>query len=155
MSVTTTGAAIMKKSWILAGCVPILGLHPFTAYADDAIQHCSMATLHGTYAFASTGSDAGTAFSTSGMESYDGQGNIKYTQRWHEGGVTYTYNGTGKILSITPNCVGTAMYDGNAAVVYTYFVAPDGNRFYSNHAGPNLIEDSGHEDRTSLALLVQ
>ncbi len=146
----------MKKSWILAGCcASIFGLNAFTAYADDETQHCSLATLHGTYAFAGTGTDVGTPFSTSGMESYDGQGNIKYTQLWHEGGVTYTYNGTGKILSITPNCIAKTMYDGNAAVVYTLFVAPDGSRFYVNHAGPNLIETAGHEDRISLALLVQ
>ena len=144
----------MKKSWILGGCASIFGLHGLIAYADEAPQHCALATIHGTYAFESTGTDGGVPFSTSGMESYDGQGNIKYTQLWHEGGVTYTYNSTGKILSMTPNCIAKAIYDGNTAIVYTYFVAPDGTRFYYNHAGSNLIENSGREDRISLALLV-
>jgi hypothetical protein len=144
----------MHKFWIIPwGFASIFGLYTLTAYADDAPQHCALSSIHGTYAFESTGTDAGVPFSTSGMESYDGQGNIKYTQLWHEGGVTYTYNGTGKI-SITPNCVAKAIYDGNTAIVYTYFVAPDGTRFYYNHAGANLIENSNREERISFALLV-
>jgi hypothetical protein len=145
----------MKKSWVLVGCAPIFGLQALIAYAADAPQHCALASMHGTYAFESTGTDGGVPLSTSGMESYDGQGNIKYTQLWHEGGVTCTYNRTGKILSITPNCIAKAIYDGNTAIVYTYFVAPDGTRFYYNHAGANLIENSNREERISFALLVQ
>ena len=124
------------------------------AFADDP-QHCSMSTLHGTYAFAGTGTDSGAPYSTSGMESYDGQGNIKYTQLWHEGGVTYTYNGTGKILSITANCTAKVIYDGNAVNVWTFFVAPDGGNIYYNNNNPGgLIESGGHEDRIALALFV-
>ena len=136
-------------------CALVLIPSSTAVFADDAPQHCTLATLHGTYGFASTGTDAGTPFSTSGMESYDGQGNIKYTQLWHESGVVYTYNGTGKIISMTANCIAHVVYDGNTANVWTFFVAPDGSRFYVNNNKPGgFVENSGHEDRISFALLV-
>jgi YD repeat-containing protein len=112
-----------------------------------------LATLRGTYAFAGVGYDSTFPFSTSGMESYDGQGHLKYTQLWHEG-TTFTYNGTGKVLSITTNCVATVIYDGDTTHVWTYFVAPDGSHFYYNNNIDNGLESAGHEDRISLALLV-
>src|SRR3974390_2395909 len=87
------------------------------AFADDAPQHCSLATLNGTYGFAGTGSNSGEPYSTSGMESYDGHGNIKYNQLWHEAGGTPPYNGTGKILSISANCIAQVIYDGNTSNV--------------------------------------
>jgi hypothetical protein len=140
------------KCAILAGCILISTA--VTAFADES-QHCSMAAIRGTYAFAGTGIDWGVPYSTSGMESYDGQGNIKYTQLWHEGGVAYTYNGTGKILSLTPNCVAKVMYDGDTTNIWTFFVAPDGSGFYYNNNKPGgQVESGGHEDRISLAQLV-
>src|SRR3974377_379051 len=74
------GAAMNRK--ILLTCILISTALP--AFADDS-QHCSMATLRGTYGFAGTGTDWSVPYSTSGMESYDGQGNIKYTQLWQIG----------------------------------------------------------------------
>ena len=143
----------MKR--ILSACVLIVSTAALPAFADDSPQHCSMATLHGTYAFAGTGTAAGTPYSTSGMESYDGDGNIKYTQLWHEGGVTYTYNGTGKILSITANCTAKVIYDGDAVNVWTFFVAPDGSGMYYNNNNPgSFVVSGGHEDRIAHALFV-
>jgi hypothetical protein len=123
-----------------------------TALADEP-QHCTLASLRGTYAFAGVGYDSGFPFSTSGMESYDGQGNLKYTQLWHEG-TTFTYNGTGKVIAMTANCIATVIYDGDTTHQWTYFVAPDGTRFYYNNNIPNGLESGGHEDRISFALLV-
>ena len=72
-----------------------------------------------------------------------------------EGGVTYTYNSTAKITSITANCVAKVVYDGNTANVWTFFVAPDGTRFYYNNNNPGgFVENSGREDRISPGLLV-
>ena len=139
----------MKRTILLA-CILVSTAVP--ALADE---HCSMATIRGSYAFAGTGTDWGVPYSTSGMESYDGQGNLKYTQLWHEGGVTYTYNGTGKVLSIAPNCVAKVIYDGDTTNVWTYFVAPDGSHFYYNNNNPGgQVESGGHEDRIALAQLV-
>jgi hypothetical protein len=144
------GAAMSRR--ILLTCILISTALP--AFADDS-QHCSMATLRGTYGFAGTGTDWGVPYSTSGMESYDGEGNIKYTQLWHEGGITYTYNGTGKITSITANCVAKVVYDGDTSNVWTFFVAPDGSRSYYNNNKPGgQVVSGGHEDRMSYALLV-
>jgi hypothetical protein len=143
-------------------CVLIVSSTALPAFADDSPQHCSMATLHGTYAFAGTGTVTpgpgavdGTPYSTSGMESYDGEGNIKYTQLWHQDGYTSTFNGTGKILSITANCIATVIYDGNVVNVWTFFVAPDGSSIYYNNNNPgSRIVSGGHEDRISHALFV-
>ena len=130
----------------------VLMLFASSALAEDG--HCSLATLRGTYGFATTGTDSSVPFSTSGMESYDGLGNIKYTQLWHEGGVDYTYNGTGKIVSITSNCIAKVVYDGNTSHVWTYFVAPDGTGFYSNNnQSGGYVESAGFERRMTYTLL--
>jgi hypothetical protein len=143
----------MKKSLTLIGCMFAFGLGPLTAFADDATS-CSLATLHGTYAFGYWATDSGVPYSTSGMESYDGQGHIKYTQLWNEAGINYTYNGTGT-YTITANCIATTIYDGATAHPWTYFVAPDGSVFYFNRNFSTGPVNGGHEDRISRSLLVK
>ena len=137
---------------ILSACVLIFSSTALPVFADDSPKHCSVATLHDTYGFADTGMNGPDPYSTSGMESYDGEGNIKYTQLWHQNGVTKNYNGAGKI-TITADCIANALYDpGNT---WTYFVAPDGSRFYYYNNNPGtLIQAAGHEDRISRALLL-
>jgi hypothetical protein len=137
----------MKKSWILAGCVSILGLSAPPVFADETT--CSLETLHGTYAFAGPGTDYGVPYTTSGRETYDGQGHIKYFQLWDEAGVTYTFTGTGT-YTMTADCVATATYGTSH---WTYFVAPDGHTFYLNNNNNFGIMSAGHEDRISRALL--
>jgi hypothetical protein len=90
-----------------SACLSLLGLTSLSAFADDG--HCSLATLHGTYAFAGPGTDYGVPYTTSGRETYDGQGHIKYFQLWDEAGVTYTFTGTGT-YTMTADCVATATY---------------------------------------------
>ncbi|MBV8143694.1 MAG: hypothetical protein JO184_01715 [Gammaproteobacteria bacterium] len=141
----------MKRT-IISSCILLSIVLP--VFADEP-QHCALAAMRGTYAFAGTGTNSGVPYSTSGMESYDGQGNLKYTQLWHEGGMTYTYNGTGKVTSITANCIAKVVYDGDTTNIWTFFVAPDGSRFYYNNNRPGgQVESGGHEDRISYALLV-
>jgi hypothetical protein len=140
----------MKKSWSLAGCVSIFGLSALPVFADEGPTTCSLATLHGTYAFAGPGTDNGVPYTTSGREIYDGQGHIKYFQLWDEAGVTYTFTGTGT-YTMTDDCVAAATYGTNNH--WTYFVAPDGDTFYFNNNNNTGIMSAGHEDRISRALL--
>lgn len=140
----------MRKSLISAASISILGLSALPAFADDAPTACSLATLHGTYAFAGTGTDNGSAFTTSGRETYDGAGHIKYFQLWDEAGITYTYTGTGS-YTMTSDCVATATYGIHSH--FTYFVAPDGSAFYYNNNNNTGIMTAGREERISRVLL--
>jgi len=140
----------MKKSLILTTCMSILGLNVLPAFGDEQPVHCSLATLHGTYAFAGTGTYNGDPYSTSGRETYDGKGHIKYFQLWDEAGVTYTYTGTGT-YTLTSDCVATASYGVNST--FTYFVAPDGHIFFYNNNNNTGNMSAGHEERISWELL--
>ncbi len=122
----TGDSKLTRKSFRLAACVSILVVSALPALADDTSIPCSLATLHGTYAFAGPGTDGAIAFTTSGRETYDGQGHIRYFQLWDEAGVTYTYTGTGT-YTMTSDCVATATYGVHSH--FTYFVAPDGSTF--------------------------
>jgi hypothetical protein len=145
----------MRKSLVLATCVSILGLSALPAFADDAPTTCSLATLHGTLAWGATGTSRYTGpYSNSGMESYDGHGNLKYYELQSDGITKNTFIGTGT-YTITSNCIATVIYDGDAAHPWTYFVAPDGSVYYYNN---NLLTGrvgGGRVDRISRALLVQ
>jgi hypothetical protein len=143
----------MRKLSILSASVLVLGLGgAHLAVAEDTPITCSAATLHGTYAFAGAGTDSGVPYTTSGRETYDGAGHIKYYQLWDEAGVTYTYTGTGT-YTMSPDCVATAIYGGNAARRWTYFTGPEGSVFYYNNNVNGGVESAGHEDRVSRALL--
>jgi hypothetical protein len=128
-------------------CLLLLGLTPLSAFADD--QHCSLATLHGTYAFAGAGTYYGDPYTSSGRETYDGQGHIKFFQLWDQDFTTTTYTGTGT-YTMTADCVATATY---GTLHWTYFVAPDGGTFYYNNNNNTGNMAAGHEDRISRALL--
>ena len=81
----------MKKSLIMAACMSALGFSAASVFAaDNTLPTCSLATLHGTYGFSGTGTDGGTPYTTSGRETYDGNGHIHYYQLWDEAGVTST-----------------------------------------------------------------
>jgi hypothetical protein len=145
----------MKELSILSASVLVLGLGgaPLT-FADDTPNTCSVATLRGTYAFSGVGTDSGVPYTTSGRETYDGAGHIKYYQLWEEGGATYTYTGTGT-YTMSADCVATAIYGGNTARRWTFFTGPEGSVIYYNNntTGNSGIESAGHEDRVSRTLL--
>ncbi len=143
----------MRKSLILAACASILGLSALPVFADDAPTTCSLATLHGTMAWGGAAEKNGVPYSGSGMESYDGQGHLKYYTLHSDGYTQNTFIGTGT-YTITSNCIATVIYDGDAANPWTYFVAPDGSVFYYNNNLGHGAVGGGQENRISRALLV-
>ena len=144
----------MKQIFILSACISLFGLSAGSVFADDTPSVCSLATLHGTMGWSGIGQKNGVPYSGSGMESYDGHGNIKY-YTLHSDGITQSkYIGTGT-YTITSNCIATVIYDGDVAQPWTYFVAPDGSVFYYNNNSGNGGIGAGQENRISRALLVQ
>ena len=140
---------MLKKSLATTGIAVVLSLWATSVFADGA-SSCTLATLHGTYAFSGTGTDYGVPYSTSGRETYDGRGHIHYYQLWDEGGVSSPYEGTGT-YTMDADCVAHATYGPNNH--WTYFVAPDGSVFYYNNNNNTGVMSGGHEDRISFALL--
>lgn len=132
----------------------VLGLSAAPAWSD-APQTCSLASLKGTMAWSGvTTRPGGVQKSSSGMESYDGVGHMKYFQLQSDGITQSKFSGTGT-YTITQGCIATVVYDGDTANPWTYFVAPDGSTyFYNNNLGFGAIS-AGHVDRISRALLVQ
>lgn len=148
----------MAKSLALAACastlVCTLALGAAPTLADVPQTTCSLATLRGTYAFAGTSIKAQVWYGTSGMESYDGHGNLKYYELQSDGVTQNTWTGTGT-YTISANCIATVIYDNDVSDRWTYFVAPDGGVFYyNNNLGFGKVS-AGHEDRISKALLIQ
>jgi len=143
----------MNKSLATIACISAIGFGVSSALAD-APTSCSLATLHGTYAFAGVAEKAGVPHSSSGMEAYDGQGHSKYYELWSDGYTQHKWVGTGT-YTITANCIATVIYDGDSTDVWTYFVAPDGSGFYfNNNLGLGAV-GAGQENRISRALLIQ
>jgi hypothetical protein len=93
-------------------------------------------------------------YSSSGMESYDGHGHMKYYELQSDGITSHVWTGTGT-YTITPNCIATIIYDGDVADPWTYFVAPDGSAYYYNNNLNSGHIGGGHVDRISRALLVK
>ena len=139
------------KKWLAltAGIAALSVLRANPAVADSAAT-CTLATLHGTYAFSGTGTDGAVPYSTSGRETYDGNGHIHYYQLWDEAGVTTTYEGGGT-YTMEAGCVAHASY--GPANHWTYFVATDGHAFYYNNNNNTGLVSAGHEDRIAFSLL--
>ena len=136
----------MKISMVLAG---LLLLPAAMAMAEEA-PTCSLATLRGTYAFSSSGTDGGLAYTTSGRETYDGNGHIHYYQLWDEAGVSTPFEGTAT-YTVDANCIAHATYGPTNH--WTYFVAPDGRIFFWNNNNNTGLMSAGQEERISFALL--
>jgi len=147
----------MNKSLILVAGMSILGLASLSAPAEAAPTSCSLWTLHGTLAWGGppgVNANSGQPFANSGMESYDGKGNLKYYELQSDGYLKQKFVGTGT-YTITSNCIATVIYDGDIANPYTYFVAPDGSAYYyNNNLGLGRVS-GGRVDRISTALLIK
>jgi hypothetical protein len=142
----------MRTSLALGAFLGALYFSPIVAIADTPTT-CSLATMRGTMAFAGTGEKGGVPYSVSGMESYDGQGHLKYYELYSDGVTQHKWIGTGT-YTITTNCIATVIYDGDVADAWTFFVAPDCSIFYyNNNLGYGNVS-GGHEERISKALLI-
>lgn len=143
----------MNKTLIVSACASILLLGPFAAFADDAPTTCSLATLHGTMAYANVSWSGGVPSAGSAMESYDGMGHFKYHEVDSDGYTTQTYDYHGT-YTITANCIASVIYY-EGGPVWRYFVAPDGSAYYWVNAQNAGRVSANHADRISRALLVQ
>jgi hypothetical protein len=142
----------MKKFMALATCLCMAGFGAASVFAED-YGVCSLATMHGTYAWGGTSVKNLVWSGSSGMESYDGLGHLKYYELQSDGITQSTYAGTGT-YTITANCIATIIYDGDATDRWTFFVAPDGGTFYyNNNLGFGRVS-GGQENRISRTLLV-
>lgn len=117
----------MKCSILAAGAAALL-LAAASGQAEFAKSTCSLATLKGTLAWSGiTQHLNGTPTAGSGFEYYDGKGHLKYYEQYSDGKTSAVYSGTGT-YTLGANCIATVVYDG--VQPWTYFVAPDGSRYY-------------------------
>ena len=145
----------MNRSSMSIAAALVLALSTHPAFAQSAPNRCSLDSLRGTYGWfvVATNIYAGP-YSASGMESYDGQGNMKGYQLSSDGVTqsTVTYTAT---YTITRNCIATVIYEGDTANPFTAFVAPDGSSFFwNNNFGFGGISGAKAE-RTTTALLIR
>lgn len=145
----------MNRSSLSTAAALVLGLIAFPATAQSSPFVCSVASLRGTYAWfvAATNIYSGP-YSASGMESFDGLGNMKGYQLSSDGvtQTTTTYTAT---YSITANCIATIIYQGDFENPFTAFVAPSGDAFYwNNNFGFGGIS-AAKAERTTRALLIR
>ena len=143
----------MKKLAALGILTVTVALHTTSVFAGSPAG-CSLATLHGTYAWGGASIKNQVWSGSSGMESYDGQGHLKYFELQSDGVTQYRWTGTGT-YTITANCIATVLYDGDTTDQWTYFVAPHGGVFYYNNNLGLGRAGGGQEDRISWTLLVQ
>ena len=145
----------MNKPFILIAATLLLGLNMISAAAQSSPLSCSLASLRGTYAWFVVATNIYTGpYSASGLESYDGRGNMKGYQLSSNGVTQSTVNYTAT-YTITANCIATVIYDGDIANPFTAFASPDGNVFYwNNNFGFGGISGARAE-RTTKALLIQ
>ena len=141
----------MKKS-IRAVGVAALALASATGLADVGPTHCTLATLNGTLAWSGTTLHLfATPSAGSGFEYYDGHGHMKYYEQYSDGATSAIYSGTGT-YTLTANCIATVIYDG--VQPWTYFVAPDGSRYYYSNTLDTGGISAGKAEKVSTADLV-
>lgn len=145
----------MNKLFTVGAATLVLGLSAHSVSAQVSPSSCALATLRGTYAWFVVATNIYTGpYSASGMESYDGRGNMKWYQKSSDGITQRTDTGTAT-YTITANCIGTVIYDGDTVNPFTLFADPSGNAFYwNNNFGFGGISGARAE-RTTRALLVR
>ena len=133
----------------------MLSLIASSAAAQVVPGGCSLSTLRGTYYWFVVATNIYTGpYSASGMESYDGRGNMKGYQLTSNG-VTQRTDAYAGTYTIESNCITTVIYDGDTENPFTLFAAPDGSVFYwNNNFGFGGISAARAERKTKV-LLVQ
>jgi hypothetical protein len=157
----TTKEVIMKtKCFKLSGCMTImLSLVAATmttqhASAQDGRQECSLATLNGTYQFASSGfvleGAAAAPLAVAGIDVFDGHGNLTSNSTLVVNGAVIfqnavVYNGT---YTIREDCTGTLNL-GASGIVLDIFVAANGDAYDYVQTSPSGNVLAGTIRRTS------
>jgi hypothetical protein len=143
----------MKMRLLGAAYAAIIGLGTAVAHADDSLATCSLSTLRGTMAWASTYTNNSVPRAASGFESYDGRGHMKYSELVSDGFTTHTYTGTAT-YTMTSDCIASVIYDG-AGAPFVYFVSPDGRAyFWANNQNFGVVS-SGKAERISLGQILK
>ncbi|MEW6039574.1 MAG: hypothetical protein AB1648_15225 [Pseudomonadota bacterium] len=137
----------MKTKLMLCACVSILSVS--ASFEAASKEHCSIKTLKGTYTYSSQGYFAGHPYAESGMESYNGAGNVVTTYTDSLGranmGDTATY-------VIGEDCHGTVTYSSGS--VYNIYISPKGDSMtYILTSGDGVI--SGISQRISNKLILK
>jgi len=83
---------------------------------------CSTRTLRGTYQYREEGTWQGEPYRSSGLETYDGRGNVVGMATDSDTGESYRFTGT---YEIDGDCHGRVRYSGD--FFYDLYVAPDGS----------------------------
>jgi hypothetical protein len=120
-----------------------------TANAANGQNYCSAKTLKGTYNYNVTGNDGSAPFAESGLETYDGKGNIHGV-----GSDSSEPNNApfGGVYSINGDCTGTLDYGDGA--IYNIYVKPDGSGFSFLDKTPGNVL-AGEERRISKKLILK
>lgn len=137
----------MKTKLMLCACVCVLTLA--ASFEAASKEYCSIKTLKGTYTYSSQGYYAGNPYAESGMESYNGAGNVvtMYTDSLGRAntGDTATY-------FIGDDCQGNVTYSSGS--VYNVYVSPNGDSMtYILTSGDGVI--SGTSNRITKKLILK
>ncbi|UZR29745.1 hypothetical protein [Methylococcus mesophilus] len=136
----------MKTKLMLCTSVSVLTLAVSMEAAGK--EYCSVKTLKGTYSYSTQGYYVGNPYAESGMESYNGAGNVVNTYTDSLGranaGDTATY-------VIGEDCHGTVTY--NSGSVYNIYVSPNGDSMtYILTSGDGVIAGTSHRVSNKLIL---
>jgi hypothetical protein len=157
---TKRRSSMKTKCLKVFGCMTImLGLVTGTMTAQQAIaqdrwQECSLATLKGTYQFASSGfmqeGAAVVPFSVSGIDVLDGRGNLTSNSTAVVNGAVIFQNAVvpNGTYTIREDCTGTLNL-GASGIVLDIFVAASGDAFDYIQTSPSGSVLAGTIRRTS------
>ena len=128
------------------GKVNVLQLSPTAASGQN---YCSTKTLKGTYSYNVTGNDGSAPFAESGLETYDGKGNIRGLGSDSSEPNNAPFGGE---YNINSDCTGTLDYRDGA--IYNIYVKPDGSGFsFLDKTQGNVL--AGEERRISKKLILK
>jgi hypothetical protein len=121
------------------------GLALASGGASGSKAGCSLATLHGTYNFASDGvqiapPDGAGPFAYAGLVTYDGKGGVTQVITLSANGViTRHFKETGT-YTVTPDCMESEVdMGGGTTQHYDAFLRPDGSQFAFVQTDPGIV----------------
>jgi hypothetical protein len=121
------------------------GLALASGRVSDSKAVCSLATLHGTYNFASDGvqiapHDGAGPFAYAGLVTYDGKGGVKQVVTISSNGViTRNFRETGR-YTVNADCTQSEVDRGGGTTQhYEAFLRPDGSQFAFIQTDPGIV----------------
>jgi hypothetical protein len=139
---------LMKRSFVAAAMILSVSA---VALADDAENHCTLATLHGTYVFAAKGYNivAGVAQPKTIVEviEFNGDGTLSVpaATRSVNGVIGRSLPGGSGTYTVEEDCSGTILFNGPS---FDIFIAPTGKELWLIETDPNTVFE-GTATRTS------